>query len=365
MPVALLAWVGSPLPAGIPSVSDVTDALRDTYIPDEFLVKALALVCWVVWFELTASLLVEAVAYVRGRKAGAVPLAGGLQRGAARLVAGVALLGAVVASKGLPTSGSSAPARRRPPSRSWRSWSTTARPPADAAAAACPAPVAAPVVLPVYEVQRRDTLWDIAETHLGDPFRWPEIFQINQGCPQSDGGCLTDPDLIHPGWQLQLPADAVGLAPAAPARGRGARPCTGRHPRRRRTTRSPSRVAWCSSTTVARRAATWCWRPRRRRRTTTFDGMVLLPDDGPAGPGGPTSRSSPAPPADDEVAGGAAAARGLTPRRPSARTRQETPPHGHDPSQAHPDARRSRRPRRSCPGAAGSAGGRWRSWRCW
>ena len=93
-------------PAGIPSVSDVTDALRDTYIPDEFLVKALALVCWLVWIELVASLLVEAVAYVRGRKAGAVPLAGGLQRGAARLVAGVALLGALVATRGLPTSGS-------------------------------------------------------------------------------------------------------------------------------------------------------------------------------------------------------------------------------------------------------------------
>ena len=53
VPLALIAWVGSPLPAGVPSVSDVTDALRDTYIPDEFLVKALALVCWVVWFELT------------------------------------------------------------------------------------------------------------------------------------------------------------------------------------------------------------------------------------------------------------------------------------------------------------------------
>src|SRR5688500_20238801 len=100
VPVALLAWVGSPLPAGMPSFSDVTDALRDTYIPDEFLVKALALVCWIVWFELTASLLVEAVAYVRGRKAGAVPLAGGLQRGAARLGAGVALPGAGVAGKG-------------------------------------------------------------------------------------------------------------------------------------------------------------------------------------------------------------------------------------------------------------------------
>ena len=30
-----------------------------------------------------------------------------------------------------------------------------------------------------YVVQRRDTLWSIAETQLGDPLRWPELAQIN------------------------------------------------------------------------------------------------------------------------------------------------------------------------------------------
>ena len=29
-----------------------------------------------------------------------------------------------------------------------------------------------------YEVQRHDTLWDIAERHLGDPIRWREIFEL-------------------------------------------------------------------------------------------------------------------------------------------------------------------------------------------
>ena len=75
-------------------------------------------------------------------------------------------------------------------------------------AEAAPAPAA-----PTYEVQRRDTLWDIAERHLGDPFRWQEIYQLNEGCPQADGRCLADPDLIFAGWQLQLPSDAIGLAP--------------------------------------------------------------------------------------------------------------------------------------------------------
>lgn len=217
VPAALLAWVGSPLPAGVPSVSDVTDALKDTYIPDEFLVKALALVCWLVWIELVASLLVEAAAYVRGRKAGNVPLAGGLQRGAARLIAGVALLGAIAATKGLPAAGG-AHATLAPTAEPLVAFSIDdGKAPGDAVDPAAPPAVAPPAVLPTYEVQRRDTLWDIAERHLGDPFRWNEIFRINEGCPQSDGGCLTDPDLIYPGWQLQLPADAVGLAaPPAP-----------------------------------------------------------------------------------------------------------------------------------------------------
>jgi hypothetical protein len=208
VPVALLAWVGSPLPAEMPSLSEVTSALRDTYIPDEFLVKALALVCWLVWVELVASLLVEAVAHVRGRKAGNVPLSGGLQRGAARLVAGVALLGVLFATRGMQhDDGSSNPLLpvAQPAITLVSDLDTASGPGA--------VPAADAVAAPTYEVQRRDTLWDIAERHLGDPFRWREIFQLNEGGPQADGRCLTDPDLIAPGWQLRLPGDASGLAP--------------------------------------------------------------------------------------------------------------------------------------------------------
>jgi nucleoid-associated protein YgaU len=212
VPLALATWVGWPLPAAVPAPSEIADALRDTYIPDELLVKALAVVCWLVWIELVASLLVEAVAFVRGRKAGRVPLAGGLQRGAARLVAGVALLGAVFATRGVPEPASLAgqpyPPLVRPAVTITLTEAPVPPPGFDDLAATTPEEEA-----PTYLVQRRDTLWDIAERHLGDPFRWQEIFLINEGCPQADGGCLTDPDLIHPGWELRLPGDAVGLAP--------------------------------------------------------------------------------------------------------------------------------------------------------
>ena len=298
VPVALIAWVGSPLPAGVPSVSDVTDALRDTYIPDEFLVKALALVCWVVWFELTVSLLVEAVAYVRGRKAGAVPMAGGLQRGAARLVAGVALLGAVLAGKGLSTTGPTQPLT--PSTQPVVAFVVDDGKAAGDATGMASAPATAPAALPVYEVQRRDTLWDIAETHLGDPFRWPEIFQINEGCPQNDGGCLSDPDVIHPGWQLQLPADAVGLTPAAP-------PPAAQPPAPPAPAAPQESVAIEGGMVLIDDGG----RPdsdvllasdAQPGATTSFDGMVLLPDDD-APSGRPDEPLLAGPPADDEVAG--------------------------------------------------------------
>jgi LysM repeat protein len=192
-------------------VSDVTSALRDTYIPDEFFVKLLACVCWLVWFQLMTSLLVEAIAYVRGRRAGAVPLAGGVQKAAARLVATVALIGALAAAR----------QSTHQPTRHAQDLLVPTTPAAATLlvddAMAAPLEQAAPAEpLPTYEVQRRDTLWDIAERHLGDPFRWQEIFQLNEGHTQPDGRCLTDPDLIMPGWQLQLPGDALGLAPVAP-----------------------------------------------------------------------------------------------------------------------------------------------------
>jgi LysM domain len=257
VPVALASWVGWPLPTKVPTLSQIGDALRDTYIPDEFLVKALAVVCWLVWIELVASLLVEAVAYVRGRKAGAVPFAGGLQRGAARLIATVALLGSLLASKGLSGSGGLGLRALAPPPSQPLVTLVADEPPDESdepvgrAGAAVGARLAPP---PTYEVQRRDTLWDIAERHLGDPFRWGEIFRMNQGKVQSDGRCLTDPDLIYAGWQLELPDDAGGLAPAAP----------------------PPPPAAPASPVPA---------PDIARPTADEGGMVLL-DDG-RGPGGP------------------------------------------------------------------------------
>ena len=55
-------------------------------------------------------------------------------------------------------------------------------------------------------VRAGDTLRKIAMTHLGDENRWPEIFALNEGQVQADGRSLTNPDLIHIGWVLKVPA---------------------------------------------------------------------------------------------------------------------------------------------------------------
>src|SRR5205814_941015 len=68
-----------------------------------------------------------------------------------------------------------------------------------------------------YTVRRGDNLSHIAADWLGDADRWPEIYHLNRGRHfPVQGGSLTNPNLIYPGWVLTLPADARPPAPATP-----------------------------------------------------------------------------------------------------------------------------------------------------
>ncbi|MEU1763100.1 transcriptional regulator [Micromonospora sp. NPDC005652] len=79
----------------------------------------------------------------------------------------------------------------------------------------------------LYTVERHDTLSKIAKQWLGDAGRWPEICRMNKHrhFPQV-GGTLRDCDLIYPGWELRLPADAQPPQAAIPGRPRSPRPGT-------------------------------------------------------------------------------------------------------------------------------------------
>ena len=62
-----------------------------------------------------------------------------------------------------------------------------------------------------------DTLSGIAQEHLGDASRYPEIFDASTDTRQADGEQLRDPDLIRPGWILTIPAVDERGHPAAAA----------------------------------------------------------------------------------------------------------------------------------------------------
>ncbi len=66
----------------------------------------------------------------------------------------------------------------------------------------------------VYVVKRGDSLWRIAMTQLGDPYRWPEILSLNRSM-------IADPDEIDIGWRLRLPTDSASAGgvrkPSTPA----------------------------------------------------------------------------------------------------------------------------------------------------
>ncbi len=241
VPWALVHFVGWPLPHHVPSVAEVGRALDHQGIPAQALVDALAVVVWVAWATLLASLAVEVPAALAGRHAGRLPLAGAFQPLTGRLVAAVVVACLTLAPRPAhPTPGLSVQpggtlgprpvpalvvrddaftarlttARTSPALVSTAGMGTAA--PATTTGATPPSP--APVVAPrVYVVQRGDTLWGIAERELGDPLDWSTIFQMNEGRPQPGGVTLTEPHWIDPGWTLLLPTPATTTPPPPPS----------------------------------------------------------------------------------------------------------------------------------------------------
>ncbi|MFY1683651.1 LysM peptidoglycan-binding domain-containing protein [Micromonospora sp. WMMD730] len=70
----------------------------------------------------------------------------------------------------------------------------------------------------LYTVERHDTLSKVAREWLGDANRWPQICQLNKHRHfPGTGGTLRDCNLIYPGWELRLPADARPPHAANPA----------------------------------------------------------------------------------------------------------------------------------------------------
>ncbi|MGQ0631598.1 MAG: hypothetical protein ACT4P1_11180 [Sporichthyaceae bacterium] len=231
-PVALLAVVGNPVPHQVLVGGQLTDAA---------VIGMLAAIIWVAWAQLMLVVTVEAIAAVGG---GAlprhIPWCGFHQHLARRLVVAASLLlagsSAVTATASGPAAAAvtqtlvtscaaataqvSAPANVTGPSVELRPVETESVQPVASVrptvgegrtSEAQPARALWYVVKPPHG-HRHDSLWDIAERHLGDGLRWREVYDLNRDRPQPDGHRLELARLIQPGWRLLMPADATGIS---------------------------------------------------------------------------------------------------------------------------------------------------------
>jgi hypothetical protein len=231
VPYALWTWGGgAPWPSSAPSGDWLTDSLGA-----EQILGILVAVLWLAWAHFAVCVVVEAV---QGRRAGARQVPGGsvgTQSLARRLVASAMLLvGSAAVAMPTATAATGGPGAEHSAVASTYNSSSgdstqvshRAGQQSDGSERAVKQQATKPAELRPglavrtpqgvkYEVQppdnrQYDCLWDIAERYLDDGLRWKEIYQLNKDVVQPDGNSLEDPDLIYPGWILQLPDDAEG-----------------------------------------------------------------------------------------------------------------------------------------------------------
>ncbi len=228
VPVLLWRAGGPPIPGDAFDWDKARDAV-DTGITPRAVTGILVFVCWVAWFVLAWALLSEVWNRAFGRSSRQVRGMSQLQLLAGKLVAAAFFVGTgAFAGGGAGGGGSASGAGALPP----RAPAVALAADATSAVELAPAPLAAPRPLEQgwYLVRERDTLQRIAADQLGDPLRWREIWQLNQGRVQLDGRRFTKPEILRAGWQLELPADArarqapsvAGLEPTAATAALGA-----------------------------------------------------------------------------------------------------------------------------------------------
>jgi DNA-binding SARP family transcriptional activator len=218
IPGAMLAIAGPPWPNEKPSASHVQAYLGAPVSPDHAPATAWAL-AWATWGLVTVSVVGSTIKRARSRDWRQLwervcfylpsPLQG--------MMAGLVGTAAMATGPALPAhAASTTPATTSEDPQPVEAPNGGQHHDQTASAAGTGTPTSPDTVT----VRRGDTLWRIAEHRLDDPARWPEIYRLNRGHQQTNGYTLTNPNKIHIGWTLALPAhdttarpDAVSPAP--------------------------------------------------------------------------------------------------------------------------------------------------------
>ncbi|MFI1996813.1 transcriptional regulator [Actinoplanes sp. NPDC020271] len=208
IPAWLVIAVGWPLPASMPDRTSLSTFLTGG-VTDRMVVNLLAIAIWLVWALFTQAVVAELRATIRGVKDLHLRAHRNPLRSTASILVSSMLLGTVLTAT-----------------------AATASPHAAAGAAVTTSPRTLPAVALatvnegpatilvgdetyVYVVKRADSLSKISAAWLGNADRWPEICQLNKHRHFATvGGTLRDCNLIFPGWDLRLPADAKPPASA-------------------------------------------------------------------------------------------------------------------------------------------------------
>ncbi|WP_324786342.1 BTAD domain-containing putative transcriptional regulator [Streptomyces sp. H51] len=225
VPGALAVFVGWPLPHGAPKL----EWLQREITVSTFL-HILTVVVWLAWAQFTACVLVEVKAALSGIGVpGRVPGAGPSQLLARQLVAALLLVGATAASltPGLSQLGHGLEGGHKPAVAAAQAtpglFAQQQEQAADTAAALAEQASHADGGsgarqhgdTKYYRIQppegrHHDSLWEIAQRHLGDGRRYKEIYELNKDRVQPDGSKLSEASLIRPGWIMEMPGDARG-----------------------------------------------------------------------------------------------------------------------------------------------------------
>lgn len=209
IPAALVFFAGNPFPTG----DELSRVMSGPDVGGVFFVgTVLPLIGWIAWLSMAIAILVEIPAQIRRMPAPKIPGLGLQQKGASVLIGAIV---AMVTIGGGATAATAAELPAAPTTVMSQSFVQTSTVAADASShvdEATPAAVQQQTG-PTYTVQDGDSLWQIAETQLGQGERWQEIANLNYGVEQADGWALDGQHWLNAGWVLKLPADAT--APAA------------------------------------------------------------------------------------------------------------------------------------------------------